>query len=202
MKKQPLVYKHWCFVSIWCLLLCTFLMSCAALEEAQQRRAERNKQRASEEMASQKYRGQNNRAQSELVGRSAPDFMLYDLNGNEVRLSDFRGKPVVLNFWATWCGPCRVEIPHVNKLYDKYKAQGLVVIGVNSEEDHAKVRSFAEQNIAYTVVLNGGAQFQQYGVRGIPSTFYIDREGIIHSYDVGFETGGEATIDMKIRNLL
>ena len=201
MRKQTSVYKHWCFVSIWFLLLCAFLMGCAALEEAQQRREARYKQRALEQQSAQASQGEN-RADSALVGQLAPDFTLYDLDGNEVRLSDFRGQPVVLNFWATWCGPCRVEIPYVNKLYDKYKAQGLVVIGVNNEDDHATVRSFAEQNISYTVVLNGGVQFRQYGITGIPTTFYIDREGVVRSYDRGFGPDGPTTIDMKTRNLL
>jgi peroxiredoxin len=201
MKKQTPFHRRWFFVSVWFLLLCTFLMSCAALEEAQQRREARYKQRALEQQASQKPQEQNREA-SQLVGQPAPDFTLYDLNGNEVRLSDFRGKPVVLNFWATWCGPCRVEIPHVNVLYDKYKAQGLVVIGVNDEPDHATVRSFAEQHISYTVALDGSTQFRQYGVRGMPATFYIDREGIVRSYDLGFGLDGPTTIDMKTRNLL
>jgi peroxiredoxin len=193
-------HRRWFFVSVGFLLLCTFLMSCAALEEAQQRRETRYKQRALEQQASEQ--SQENRSESSLVGQPAPDFTLYDLDGNEVRLSDFRGKPVVLNFWATWCGPCRVEIPHVNALYDRYKAQGLVVIGVNKEADHATVRSFAEQHISYTVALDGGSQFRQYGVRGMPATFYIDREGIVRSYDLGFGLDGPTTIDMKTRNLL
>ena len=201
MKKQNPSHKHWFFASVWFLLLCTLTMSCATLEEAQNRREARRKQQASQQQASQKTDPQANRAEM-LIGQPAPDFALYDLNGNEVRLSDFRGKPVVLNFWATWCGPCRVEIPHVNALYDKYKEQGLVIIGVNAEPDHATVRSFAEQHISYTVALDGGSQFQQYGVRGIPATYYIDREGIVRSRDVGFSPGGETTLDMKTRELL
>ena len=93
-----------------------------------------------------------------LVGQAAPDFTLKDLNGNRVGLSDFKGKVVVLNFWATWCGPCREEIPHMDALYQKYKDQGLAVIGINAERNHEKVAEFAKAIVSYTILL---ACFQQ-----------------------------------------
>jgi peroxiredoxin len=137
-----------------------------------------------------------------LIDQPAPDFTLEDLDGNPVRFSDFRGKPVVLNFWATWCGPCRAEIPHVDALYNKYKDRGLVVIGVNNESDHAKVKAFAEEQISYSVLLDGRAQFEDYSVRGIPCTYYIDKMGIIRYRDVGFGPGEEKKIEQKITELL
>ena len=144
----------------------------------------------------------NRRYQHALIEKPAPDFTLRDLKGNQVSLSDFRGQPVVLNFWATWCSPCRVEIPHLEALYTKYKDQGLVVIGMNTETDYMKVKYFAEPQISYTVLLDGGTQAQGYDVSGIPCTYYIDRKGIIRHRSVGFAPGGEALIEEKIKELL
>ena len=144
----------------------------------------------------------NRRYQHALIEKPAPDFTLRDLKGNQVSLSDFRGQPVVLNFWATWCSPCRVEIPHLEALYTKYKDQGLVVIGMNTETDYMKVKHFAEPQISYTVLLDGGTQAQGYDVSGIPCTYYIDRKGIIRHRSVGFAPGGEALIEEKIKELL
>ena len=139
---------------------------------------------------------------SALIERLAPDFTLRDLKGNQVSLSDFRGQPVVLNFWATWCSPCRVEIPHLEALYTKYKDQGLVVIGMNVETDYMKVKHFAESRISYTVLLDGSTQSQGYDISGIPCTYYIDREGIVRHRSVGFAPGGEVLIEEKIKELL
>lgn len=93
-------------------------------------------------------------------------------------------------------------MPHLDALYKKYKDQGLVIIGVNNEDDHAKVKEFAEGKISYTVLLDGRAQFQEYGVQGIPCTYYIDKEGIVRYRDVGFGPGGEREIERKIKELL
>ena len=139
---------------------------------------------------------------SALIEKPAPDFTLRDLKGNQVSLSDFRGQPVVLNFWATWCAPCRVEIPHLEALYTKYKDQGLVILGMNTETDYMKVKRFAVPRISYTVLLDGSTQAQKYDVSGIPCTYYIDREGIVRHRSVGFGPGDEALIEQKIKELL
>ena len=145
---------------------------------------------------------ENRRYQHALIEKTAPDFTLRDVKGNQVSLSDFRGQPVVLNFWATWCSPCRVEIPHLEALYTKYKDQGLVVIGMNTETDYMKVKRFVEPQISYTVLLDGGTQAQGYDVSGIPCTYYIDKEGIIRYRSVGFGPGDEVQIEEKIKKLL
>ena len=144
----------------------------------------------------------NRRYGGPLIEKPAPDFTLRDLKGNQVSLSDFRGQPVVLNFWATWCSPCRVEIPHLEALYTKYKDQGLVIIGMNTETDYMVVKRFAEPQISYTVLLDGGTQAQAYDVSGIPCTYYIDKEGIIRHRSVGFGPGDEVRIEEKIKELL
>lgn len=145
---------------------------------------------------------ENRRHESALIDKPAPEFTLRDLRGNQVSLSDFRGQPVVLNFWATWCSPCRVEIPHLEALYTKYKEQGLVVLGLNTETDYMKVKHFAEPRISYTVLLDGGTQAQGYDVSGIPCTYYIDREGVVQHRSVGFGPGDEVLIEEKIKKLL
>lgn len=116
------------------------------------------------------------------VGAVAPDFTLSTLNGKKVKLSDYRGKAVVLNFWATWCGPCKVEIPWFMDLEKQYASQGLVVLGVAMDDDgQSSVGKFAkEMKIDYTVVLGNDDVADQYGgVEGLPTTFYLDRNGKI-----------------------
>ncbi len=137
-----------------------------------------------------------------LGGKAAPDFTLRDLNGKQVSLSDFKGKVVLLDFWATWCPPCVRAIPHIEALHKKYKDQGLVVIGINHERDHAKVKAFAKGQISYIILLDADEQFTEYGVTGIPTAFYIDKEGKIRYRDVGFGPGKEKEIEQKVKELL
>lgn len=186
--------KNWVSMLILILLL-TSVISCAALEEAQQRRQERIKRKLAgyttpPDMPIEEF---------PLRGQPAPLFTLQDLNGNQISLAELRGKRVVINFWATWCGPCRMEIPHLENLFNKYKSRGLVVLGVNNESNHQAVRDFAQTQISYTVLLDGHLPFLDYDVRGIPCTYYIDKDGIIRDRDVGFN--GEGVMERKINNL-
>jgi len=142
------------------------------------------------------------RAESPLIGKPAPSFTLQDLNGKQVSLSDFKGKVVLLDFWATWCGPCVRTIPHLDALHKKYKDQGLVVIGINNERNHAKVKEFAKARISYIILLDADKQFRQYGARSIPTAFYIDKDGMIRYRDVGFRQGKEKEMEQKVKELL
>ena len=186
--------KNWVSMPVLIFLL-TSAISCAALEEAQKRRQERIKQK----LAGYTAQTETPKEVFALRGQPAPLFTLQDLNGNQVSLAMFKDSPVVINFWATWCGPCRMEIPHLEFLSKKYRDQGLVVLGVNNENDRQMVRDFAQTQISYTVLLDGNAQFIGYGVRGIPCTYYIDKDGIVRDRDVGFN--GEAEMERKIRDL-
>src|SRR5512135_2959484 len=116
------------------------------------------------------------------AGKTAPDFELKDINGKVVKLSDFRGKAVVLNFWATWCPPCKVEIPWFEDLQNQYRDQGLEVVGVALDDSSDKdIADFAkEMKMNYPVLLGKEETSDLYGgVEALPTTFYIDRNGKI-----------------------
>ena len=124
---------------------------------------------------------------SELIGEPAPDFILKDTDGNEVRLSDFEGRVLIVDFWATWCGPCREEIPTYVALQSQYASKGFTMIGISTDEDPKIVRSFAkEYKINYPSLMADRKVRQEYGgIPAIPTTFVIDKKGIIRYRYVG-----------------
>jgi peroxiredoxin len=126
------------------------------------------------------------------VGRPAPDFTLADLDGNQVSLSDFRGKTVFINFWATWCPPCREEMPAIEALYQQYEDKDVVVLGVDILETEGEVRQFVEEGgYSWTFVMDTtGEVTNSYQVVAIPTSFFIDKEGIIRAVSVGAMTKG------------
>lgn len=111
----------------------------------------------------------------------APDFRLIYANGEQINVSDWLGQPVILNFWATWCAPCRAEMPELVDAYEAHSDQGLVIVGVNVLESEEKAQEFMAQfDMDFPVVLDGRGELQQlYQVRGLPTTLFIDREGRI-----------------------
>jgi cytochrome c biogenesis protein CcmG/thiol:disulfide interchange protein DsbE len=113
--------------------------------------------------------------------KNAPEFALPGRHGDLVHLVDYRGQVLILDFWATWCGPCRIEIPWFNELAEKYNASGLAVLGVSlDEKGWQAVDPFArELKVAYPIVLGNDRIARQYGVGPPPTTFVIDREGKI-----------------------
>lgn len=116
----------------------------------------------------------------------APDFTLKTITGKSVKLSDYQGKVVMLDFWATWCGPCRVSMPIVQKFYMHYKDKGLVVLGLNMDEEAEHVPAFVRRyEITYPVLLAGGSSVpQQYGMEGIPLFMFIDKQGnVVERFD-------------------
>ncbi len=120
------------------------------------------------------------------VGRLAPDFTLPTLDGQTFRLSEQRGKPVVLNFWATWCGPCRNELPALQKAAT-HLGDEVVFVGVDQGEDAAVVRDFAaELGLTFTIPLDSNGEVGvDYKVKGLPTTFFIDRSGKIQNLWMG-----------------
>lgn len=138
-----------------------------------------------------------------LKGKAAQDFTLKDLAGKTVTLSSFRGKPVVVNFWATWCAPCKVEIPWFIKLYQQYNPQGLVLLGVTAEDiPQEEVAKAAKQlGINYPVLQRGDRVSHDWGgLDGLPTSFYINRNGVIEDETVGLYSRDE--VEAKVRKLL
>lgn len=121
-----------------------------------------------------------------VIGKRAPDFTVVGLDGNDMKLSDFRGRPVILNFWATWCGPCRHEMPRLERLYADDESD-YVVLAVSMGELPDTVRQYIER---YEYTFPVGLDRNQavgitYLVRALPSTFFIDRRGILHAIYAG-----------------
>ena len=126
--------------------------------------------------------------ESPKEGFLAPQFALYDLNGNLVRLSDFKGKVVLLNFWATWCSPCKREIPSLDRLYQMRKDKGFEIVAVNAERASAsQIASFAEKyRMSFPILLNPQRDVgSKYWVRAIPTSFLLDKNGVIRWKIVG-----------------
>lgn len=121
-----------------------------------------------------------------VVGSPAPDFVLNRLGGGSQRLSALKGKPVVVNFWATWCPPCKEEMPLLDQYAQKYD-QRLVVIGVDSEESESQVAGFIkEMGVRFPILLDTyGVATDLYFVRNFPMTFFIDEQGVLRSQHLG-----------------
>ncbi len=133
----------------------------------------------------------------------APDFTLNDLEGRPFRFADTRGKVVILDFWATWCPPCKRELPHFQELYEEYKDEGLVVIGIALDREGASaVKPFVEAHgFTYPVLIGDKRITATYGgIRGIPTTFVIDRQGRIVEKYVGYRD--KQVFESVIRKLL
>lgn len=142
-------------------------------------------------------------AQPAAGASKAPDFSLPDLGGAPFRLSDTKGKVVILDFFATWCPPCRMEVPHFQALYDQYKDKGLVIVGVALDRGGvADVEPFVRQyKVTYPVVIGDQNVAVMYGgIRGIPTTFIIDRQGNIVEKIVGYRD--KAEFEKAIQKLL
>jgi peroxiredoxin len=127
------------------------------------------------------------RAPSSDEGRAAPDFLLRTLDGGDLRFSDLQGKPVLVNFWASWCTPCRGEMPEIVRAYDKYRDDGLVVVAVDLQENAEQVRAFAgDFGMEFPVAFDRTGQVADAWriggpVEGIPSSYFIDERGVVQT---------------------
>ena len=141
---------------------------------------------------------------SEKERKVAPDFSLKDASGATVKLSDYKGKVVLLDFWATWCGPCKIEIPWFMEFEQTYKDKGFAVLGVSMDEDGWKaVKPYLEEHkVNYRVVIGTEQVGQLYGgLDALPTTFLIDRTGKIAKVHIGLETGKDG-FQNEINSLL
>jgi len=136
-------------------------------------------------------------------GTKAAAFSLKDSKGKTVDLAALKGKAVVVNFWATWCGPCKSEIPGFLKVYDKYKKQGFEIVGISlDQKGWDAVKPFIEKyKLSYPVVIDDGSIAAKYGdIRSIPTSFFIDRKGNITDSHVGYMS--EQDFEAKVKKLL
>ena len=137
------------------------------------------------------------------VGSLAPDFNLPNLDGDYTSLNSYRGKPVLLNFWATWCGPCRMEMPFLQEIYDEWTDKGLVLLTVNLGESTNVARNFMQENGFTMPVLLDSSRvlLNSYQITGIPTTFFIDKDGIVREGRIGSFPSKE-TIEQSLTKIM
>jgi thiol-disulfide isomerase/thioredoxin len=147
---------------------------------------------------------------TKLNGKAAPNFTLQDLSGNKVSLASYKGRPLVVDFWATWCGPCQIEIPWFEKLHQQYASQGLEILGVSADDldkdDPAKlftekrdISDFASKmHMNYPVLIDAGSIEDSWGgLDALPATFFIDRNGKVVASTVGLAPRDEIEANIK-----
>jgi len=135
---------------------------------------------------------------------SAPDFTLKTIEGHEVALSGLRGKVVLLDFWATWCGPCKESIPHLIQLYKSYQDKGFELIGMSTDKagDVEMVRRFVKSmDIPYPIIMTPDEVARNYKVTGLPTTVLIDKEGKVREKIVGFNSAIGQQIAARVEEL-
>ncbi|MFT6735062.1 MAG: peroxiredoxin [Polaribacter sp.] len=135
---------------------------------------------------------------------SAPDFTLKSVDGKNVRLSELRGQVVLLNFWASWCGPCRQEMPILDAMHNKYKSLGFTVLGVNLDAKSKKAIGYLKDTpVSFPVLYDPkGITSEQYGVSAMPSTVIIDKNGNVRHLHKGYKSGYEDEYVAQIKKLL
>jgi peroxiredoxin len=143
-------------------------------------------------------------ASPELAGQPAPDFVLKSASGNNLRLSEYRGEVVMINFWATWCGPCRQELPLLDELYGRYNKVGFSLLGVNIDDDSGKAMQMVEElGVSFPVLFDKQKEVSKlYAVEAMPVTVLVDREGTIRHIHHGYKPGYEQDYLNEIRSLL
>lgn len=143
-------------------------------------------------------------ASSELEGRPAPDFALKSSTGENLRLSEYRGDVVMINFWATWCGPCRQEMPLLDELYSRYQRVGFNLLGVNIDDDSDRAMQMIEElGVQFPVLFDARKDVSRlYDVEAMPVTVLVDREGTVRHVHHGYKPGYEDKYLDQIRSLL
>jgi peroxiredoxin len=143
-------------------------------------------------------------AAPDLVGKDAPDFVLKSADGKNLRLSEFRGQVVLVNFWARWAGDSREEMPALDRINTTYNRAGLVVLGVSVDEDSRRAREFADaMKVGYPILFDTGPDIgRDYLLQRMPMTILVDRSGVVRYSSVGFKRGDERTYLDQIRELL
>jgi peroxiredoxin len=139
-----------------------------------------------------------------LLGKDAPDFVLKSMDGKNLRISEFRGQVVLVNFWARWAGDSRQEMPALDRINTTYNRAGLVVLGVSVDEDLNRAREFASaMKVSYPIMFDTGSEISRdYLLQKMPMTVLVDRAGVVRYANVGFKRGDERAYLDHIRELL
>jgi peroxiredoxin len=139
-----------------------------------------------------------------IVGKEAPDFVLKGVDGRNLRLSEFRGQVVLINFWARWAGDTRLLMPALDRINTTYQRAGLVVLGISVDEDVRRAREFADgMSVSYPILFDAGSSIgKDYQLQKMPMTILVDRAGVIRYSSVGFKRGDEGIFLDQIRELL
>jgi peroxiredoxin len=142
--------------------------------------------------------------QALTLEKAAPDFTLKSISNNNIKLSEQAGNVVLLNFWASWCAPCRKEMPLLNDLHNKYKALGFSVIGVNVEQETDLAKSFiSSYPVDFPVLLDDSNKASKlYDVSAMPTTVIIDRNGVVRHLHKGYQAGDEKAYQKMVKQLL
>ena len=143
-------------------------------------------------------------AAGSMEGQQAPDFALKSSTGENLRLSEYRGDVVMINFWATWCGPCRQEMPHLDALYSRYQRVGFNLLGVNIDDDSGRAMDMIEDlGVNFPVLFDARKEVSKlYDVSAMPVTVIVDREGTVRYVHHGYKPGYEDMYLDQIRSLL
>lgn len=143
-------------------------------------------------------------AASDLAGQMAPDFALRSASGENLRLSEYRGDVVMINFWATWCGPCRQEMPLLDELYNRYQRVGFNLLGVNIDDDSRRAMKMIEDlGVSFPILFDDTKEVSKlYQVEAMPVTVIVDREGTVRYVHHGYKPGYEEHYLTEIRSLL
>lgn len=151
-------------------------------------------------------------SQTSLIGKPAPDFVLQDLSGKTVALSSFKGKPLLINFWATWCGPCKIETPWLIELQNEYASKGFEVIGISTEGEDLKpddkegldrqktaiAKFIKEEHMQYPVLVNGDSLVGPYGgLDSMPTSVYVNTEGKVVAVQLGITSKDDMEENIK-----
>ena len=143
-------------------------------------------------------------ASSGLAGQPAPDFALKSSSGQNLRLSEYRGDVVMINFWATWCGPCRQEMPLLDELYSRYQRVGFNLLGVNIDDDSSRAMDMIDElGVSFPVLFDSSKEVSRlYRVDAMPVTIIVDREGNVRHVHQGYKPGYEQQYLDQVRALL
>lgn len=187
-------------------ILAVLVAGCGSEEETENRgqKSEYRKQNTGDRIQKTEYRTQKTETKKvkHPERQEARDFTLPDLKGENWTLSSLKGKVIILDFWATWCAPCRIEIPYLIELYNKYRDDGLIVCGVGIDRKPAIASFSREYGINYPILIGTQQIARQWGIRAIPTTYILDKDGRIAFKHMGFRPGMEIKFEEEIKELL